>query len=136
MIELAENQIFIYKQKLKNLKLPIREIPFWSGWKYIAQLPEGELIAKSLKQISLKLSKDKLLIEKFKGVKFGKLEVATDKSLNYNKMGFNGSCYYQKSGLTDIELKKIYYFLNNSFYYFGHKSSHKDSENIAFWRKL
>jgi len=136
MIELSENQIFIYKINLKNLTLPFFHLPCWAGWNYIAPLPDKELIAKSLKKISLKLSEETSLTEKFKGIKFGKLEIVTDKSLQYNKIGFNGSCYYQKSGLKNSELKKIYYFLNEYFYYLTHQSSSKNSENIVFWNRL
>jgi len=136
MIELSENQIFIYKINQKNLKLPLLHLPRWSGWNYVASLPDKELIAKSIKKISLKLSEETSLIEKFKGIKFGKLEIVTDKSLQHNKIGFNGSCYYQKSGLKNSELKKVYNFLYEHFYYFTHQSSSKNSENMAFWNRL
>lgn len=121
--------------KLEDKKTIIFKKKQWGNWGYIVQLPQREEEkSNSLTKLALILSKDKLLIEKFGGTNVGKLEVVTDYSLNYNKVGFNGKVYYQESGVNNSELHKFYCRLGNLL--FNTQQDKKELDNLIHFARI
>ncbi len=128
MVELLENQVLVYKRVIQNKKTIFGKYK-WGKWEYIAQLPlKGGIGNSSLKKLALTLSNDRFLIEQFGGTNLGKLEIITDYSSEHNKIGFNGSFYYQESHIEELELLEFYCQLNNSL--LSAKQRKKELDNL------